>query len=222
MLKPLLTLASRVRQRGITLVELMVALVASLILLAGILTFYASFNKGCMELARSMCLEREMRSTLSFMARDIRRAGYWEQAHESIGETDYCAAGFSDCDGNASGRLQVSPSGERIEYAYDQNQDGVAEQFGFYLDGETIYYLYPEGSESGADMISGDAAPRYTELSFDRVTRPVDVDGVDGSLLIHELVITATARVAGEGEEMSRTLSKTVRIRNDEYAQPSP
>lgn len=219
MLNLITAAASRLRQRGVTLVELMVALVASLILLAGILAFYSAFNKSCMDLARGLCLEREMRATLSFMARDIRRAGFWAEAHERIGADDYCAAGFGGCDGNAQGRWIIASNGERIEYAYDQDQNGIAEQFGFFLDDEAIYYLYPEGTDNGADRISGDEGKRYTALSFVPNTR--EVTSSHGSLLIHELVITATANVAGAGDEMARTLSKTVRIRNDEYVQPT-
>lgn len=204
--------------RGLSVIELLIALTVSLILISGMLTFYISFNQSSFQLAKTVRLEQELRSTLDFMARDIKRAGFWADAHANIGSNSYCAAGYNSCDGASSGQFAISQGGSRIDYAYDQSLDGSPEQFGFFLNNGGIFYVYPGGTDNGADLITEPNNTVYTDLQFGWDDRTVT--GPAGSLEIRELVMTATARLQNDDDSLARSVTKTVRIRNDEYQQP--
>lgn len=208
------------RQQGLSVVELLIALTISLILISGMLTFYINYNKNAFDLAKTVRLEQELRSTLDFMARDIKRAGFWADAHTNIGNASYCHSGYSDCDGSSAGRFNISQDASRLDYAYDQNQDGDVEQYSFFLDNGGVFYAYPGGTDSGADLITEPNNTVYTNLQFDWEDRTVT--GPAGSLEIRELVMTATARLRTDDDNLARSVTKTVRIRNDEYQEPAP
>lgn len=68
---------NRVRQRGLSLVELMVGLVVSLLVLASATTLYITSVRGQSYALRGAKLNQELRAAASLMASEIRRAGYW-------------------------------------------------------------------------------------------------------------------------------------------------
>jgi type II secretory pathway pseudopilin PulG len=75
------------RASGFSLVELMVALVAGLIVTGAVMAFTMSTMKGNSEYVRSTRLTQELRNSLDLVTREIRRAGYDESAlgHLSTG-----------------------------------------------------------------------------------------------------------------------------------------
>jgi prepilin-type N-terminal cleavage/methylation domain-containing protein len=68
------------RQSGFSLVELMVALVAGLIVSGAVIAFTMSSMKSNGEYVQSTRLTQELRNTLDLVSRDLRRAGYDEGA----------------------------------------------------------------------------------------------------------------------------------------------
>lgn len=68
------------RQRGLTLVEMMVALVAGLIVSAAVIAFALASMKGNAEYVQSTRLTQELRNTLDLVTRDLSRAGYNDDA----------------------------------------------------------------------------------------------------------------------------------------------
>jgi prepilin-type N-terminal cleavage/methylation domain-containing protein len=70
----------RPHPRGFTLVELMVALVAGLIVSAAVIAFALSSMKSNGEYVQSTRLTQELRNTLDLITRDLSRAGYNDDA----------------------------------------------------------------------------------------------------------------------------------------------
>lgn len=66
------------RQRGVTLIELMIGMVVGLIVVGGVLTIYIAVLESSGELIKQSRLNSEMSALMNIMANDIRRAGYWE------------------------------------------------------------------------------------------------------------------------------------------------
>lgn len=97
------------RHGGFSLVELMMALVAGLIVSAAALAFFFSGMKSNGEYVRSTRLTQELRNSLSFLTRDLRRAGY---------NDNYMALLASNQPSNLS---KIFISGECIVYAYDRS-----------------------------------------------------------------------------------------------------
>ena len=70
-------LNARARQRGLSLVELMIGLTVGLIVLSGILGLLSGHLRGNSELIRTTRLNNELRGTMDLVVRDLRRATYW-------------------------------------------------------------------------------------------------------------------------------------------------
>ncbi|PAU87578.1 hypothetical protein CK507_08405 [Pseudomonas sp. WN033] len=226
-------------QRGFSLIEIMIGLLIALLLLGGLLAFFISYNRNNLDLARAIRLEQDIRSTLNFMARDIRRAGYWNQAHIQVGSSSYCSQGFfTNCTTlekrfhtlNASGSGVPCPAppstpstnpGNTLCYSYNSDPNDMSsslDDFGFTLRNGTIFYMI-NGVEH---QLTDPNATAYTSLSFNWTEPTVDVLDSDDELLarltLRELEIIASAIPTGETAEFARTVTKKVRIRNDEFA----
>ena len=105
---------------GFTLIEMMLALVAGLIVSAAALSFFLSSMKSNGEYVQSTRLTQELRNSLDLITRDLRRAGYDEKAlgylatGSASGLTHICrtTGGSNTCITNGS-------VGDCIIYAYD-------------------------------------------------------------------------------------------------------
>jgi prepilin-type N-terminal cleavage/methylation domain-containing protein len=82
----------RVRcQGGFSLIELMVAIVAGMIVTGAVLAFTISSVRSNAEFVSATRLQQELRSTVDFISRDLRRSGYDQnylaQMHQPVGST---------------------------------------------------------------------------------------------------------------------------------------
>lgn len=68
------------RIKGFSLIELMVALAAGLIVLSAVVAFLMSSFKGNSDFVQSTRLTQELRNTMDLITRDLRRAGYDDNA----------------------------------------------------------------------------------------------------------------------------------------------
>lgn len=108
---------------GFTLVEMMLALVAGLIVSAAALSFFLSSMKSNGEYVQSTRLTQELRNTLDLMSRDLRRAGYDDDGLKYLGNTN--VSPFTPMCLSTSGAptVCVAPDsvGDCIKYAYDRS-----------------------------------------------------------------------------------------------------
>lgn len=116
---------SRVTTSGFSLVELMVALVAGLIVTGAVLAFTMSSLNTNAEYIRATRLTQELRSVVDFAGRELRRAGY-----------DESAVGFYSQD-LAPGEL---PRVSRFSSVYIKPDAGSP------LTGDCVIYAYDLGS----------------------------------------------------------------------------
>jgi prepilin-type N-terminal cleavage/methylation domain-containing protein len=100
------------RQAGFSLVELMVALAAGLIVSAALVAFTMSSFRSNGEYVLSTRLTQELRNSLDLVMRDLRRAGYDEGALGMLAQ------------GTMSPFAPIHMDGECIIYAYDRNSPG--------------------------------------------------------------------------------------------------
>ncbi len=118
MLRP--TLQLRQSQRGVTLIELMIALVVGLIISGAALALVAAIIKSNSDTVRSTRLTQELRATAEVIARDLRRARSDTDPISNVGTTPLLTAcntidttttgcvtyGF-DCSGSAAGSFRA-------------------------------------------------------------------------------------------------------------------
>ena len=206
------------KQQGMSLIELMVALVISLIVLGGLLSLYLAINQSSFDLIRNIKLEQEMRATIHFMAKDIRRAGFLNDAHLDIGDANYCSLSyFDDC---TNKNTRISTTASSIAFSYDADLNGTPEDYSFSLSNNEVTYLYP-GSGGNAVSLTSAGSTTFTSLTFTLSPEAIQILNSDGTtaseLTIREVTITATAYATGDDPMFARTVTETVRVRNDEY-----
>ncbi len=130
-------------QLGFTLVELMISMLLGLIIIGGVITVFTNTvatNNSTMQTTR---LNQEMRSIMEMISSDLRRAGYFRDAHCTTAARNLSAVATADntscSDGvNAEGAGQNNPfspieignnlaDGDCILFSYDyENNAGTA------------------------------------------------------------------------------------------------
>ena len=65
------------RERGVTMIEMMVGILVGLIVLWGMSTVYVNSARGSRTTTSANALNQDMRAVMDIMVGDIRRAGYW-------------------------------------------------------------------------------------------------------------------------------------------------
>jgi prepilin peptidase dependent protein B len=106
------------KQSGYTLIEIMIALLLGLIVVAATITIYITTVKGSSDVIKSARLNHDLDSALALMVNDIRRAGYWGGAMTGSDSRDnpFTVPDTTD--------LQI-PSASCILYTYDDNASGA-------------------------------------------------------------------------------------------------
>jgi len=124
----------RNKQNGFTLIELMIAMLIGLIVVAATIAMYVITIKSSSDTMKSAQLNQDFGVAMTIMTNDIRRAGYWGGAITG-----------SDSRTNPFNALNVYDFGGNVNacilYSYDADADGVIdteEYFGFRINGATI------------------------------------------------------------------------------------
>ncbi|RLA43371.1 MAG: hypothetical protein DRR06_12310 [Gammaproteobacteria bacterium] len=184
------------RQRGVSIVELMVGIAIGLIILSGVIAVVANTSFSGLENIRAVQLNQQLRGTMDVMRRELQRAGYvdpWTPGAATLAagiDTDAmalfgtvtlggtCSSGVCDC----------------IVYSYDRNEDGAqgigtgtpgtgqntgtSELYGFRLN-SNIIQMRTSGNtlscSSGTWEGITDASVKITALGF-------ELDGADSTV----------------------------------------
>jgi len=128
----------RLTDRGFTLVELLVAMVISLVVMTAIYSTYASQQRSYIVQEQVGAMQQNLRGAIYFMAREARMAGYDPTGSGNFGITDIR---LKDIDDN----LDVNGNSS-LELTIDQDGDGS-------LGGsnETIYYCIYDSPVTAPD-----------------------------------------------------------------------
>jgi prepilin peptidase dependent protein B len=84
------------RQRGFTLIELMVGIVVGLIVLSSALAIYLMGVRGSTHTVRAAKLNQDMRTGMTLMVDDIRRAGFWGEFSQGNANPFTARSGLAD------------------------------------------------------------------------------------------------------------------------------
>jgi len=141
------------KQKGFTLIEIMISLVLGLIVIGGAISIYISTIRSSTDITNSARLNYDLDSVMQLMVNDIRRAGYWGGAIVNSdaklnpfinGTANIQISDYTDADGDA--HLNGC-----IVYSYDANGSGANtlndltddidenEYFGFRLDRGAVW-----------------------------------------------------------------------------------
>lgn len=206
--------SSSTNQGGFSLVEMMVAMALSLILFGGLLNAYVATVKSSGEIMSSSHLDNELHKLLDMMARDIRRAG-------TFGNPQALLSGAVNPFGvDVAGAYTGEAANSCLIFSYDFDYDGVVdtalnedERYGFRLKSGIVQ------SRVGGLDCDADGTPNWENVTASNsysVTglqfAPTTVSATD--MNVREVRITMSAQLVGN-TNITRSLSKTVRVRND-------
>ena len=231
------------KQSGFTLIEIMIAFLVGLIIIAATITIYIATIKGSSDTLKSARLNYDLESVMSLMVNDIRRAGYWGGA---IAGADSFTNPFTI--GNAN--IQI-PTSACILYSYDADSppDGIpdnGEYYGFKLQSGAIKIRSADTADTTADCtgsgwstLSVEENVNVTALTFTPAYKCLNVT----TALSYDTTCAATATAANltTGQKASesrqidivltgqlvndsavtKTLTSTIKVRNDRiFTQP--
>lgn len=109
------TFAGRRRYSGLSLIEIMISLVAGLIVIGSVLSFTASTLQANTQNIESTRLHQELRSAMSTIAADLRRAGWDENAVRAV---DNLSGYSSEFKGIALGTSETA--NDCVVFGYDE------------------------------------------------------------------------------------------------------
>ena len=225
-------------QHGVTLIELMVAMVLSIVVIGGMVTLMGNSLGSSNRTILMTRLTQELRASMNTVSRDVRRAGYWPdiidcfgqgacagaQAFVAIQLTDQDADGNDDC----------------IRVAYDRDGDaalgGVPAEVVFYrhnvVSGVGSIQIKTAGaavdttcSQGGWTDLTDPDTVNITALTFDNANTyntPVSVSATGGVSLIRtrEININMQGNLIAR-TDIAREIEEDIRVRNDFYF-PAP
>lgn len=226
------------RESGFGLIELLISILIGLIVVAGITSLVVATLRANTENMQMTRLTQEMRSVTQLVSRDLRRAGYAQNAVRDFGSGNQATNDFTqvrvfDSDGaeidlTTTGIAEANPA-PCVLFSYDSNEDGVAQagEFrGFRLDADTST-IQVKVSGAAADATCADgtwetltdaATTRVDEFGFS--TRngnpiPVMTDTAGNPILtVRQLIISLDAGLVNDAS-VQRSMRETVRVRND-------
>jgi len=211
----------RHKQKGFTLVEMMISSAIGLIVMAGVISIFATSVAASGDNMKRVRLNQEIRTIMDVMVRDIRRAGYWRDAN-------------SLATANPFATLFVSADSQCLSYSYDVNQAtpalplGNEDNFGFRLINGAVRYRTSStncDTNAGWNLISDPNVVNITTLTFNLQTVCTNLSnptgainctsagGTDTLASMQRINITLTGQLKNDAN-VRFTLTNSVYIRN--------
>ena len=197
-------------QRGLSLLETLIAMVFGLVLLAGLLKFMGVLTESNTLLLKVTRLEQDMRTVMDVMVQDMRRANQFPQAELDLGYPERFLQNqpaLPQIDGQS---LDSGRRGSMISYAY-QEADSKVISGRFSHDARTGTVLMHTGTASAPESITDATFMQVTQLVFKS-----DIAGVKAGamhLVLPVVEITLTAQLKSS-PDIQRTLVDRVTWRN--------
>lgn len=199
------------KQRGLSLIELMITITLGLLLMAALTSVFSSTIGTNSRSLRLSQLQEEATAAMDLLVGDLRRAGYRADAHVLVVDPDNAVADFND-------KLIISEHPDEvlsscITFDYDANSnavhDGAVEQFGYRLrNGQVQRRQAAAGcADAGWEGLTSPDLITVDALEFVLTERMLDV--------VNEQVVEVFMVVSLPNDnQVSRELSTEVVLRN--------
>ncbi len=189
-------------QRGVTLIELMVGLIAGLLVSGAALSFVVASLRTNSETISATRLNQELRGVLDVVARDLRRARYTADPIANIGRGEANIVAPYD---------EVNITGSCLRFSYEDPEPFRA----FYLrqTGGRGEIVFAAGAADGGCDAAGDpiSSPEVDITAFQVVPQGTVV----GPLCTRRVSLVLTGRLAaGPMADISRTFRTQIAMRS--------
>lgn len=220
--------ASRARQQGLSLVELMVGIAVGMFVVAAAVLMVSTQLSDNRRLLAETQVQQDLRAAMDIITRDLRRSGARLLVNAHVGMAGVTAEPLR----NEYAPLTLG-SGTSIEFKYVRNAAQLG-PFGFKLNGGAIETRLTDG---GWQQLTDRSAMEVTAFTVDvedeppiRLTCPractppsgsTDTEACWPQLLVRRITIDITGRPVAY-PAATRSLRSTVRLRNDEVVFNGP
>lgn len=204
------------KQAGLTLIEILIALVISVVITTGIIGVFSSALINTQLILLKGRLDRDLHAVMDLIASDVQRAGHWGSATSSRTNT------FQTPD------VDITVNGSCLMLAYDMNGDGAVndnETIGFALRDAAIQYRASHTSFSCSSTpadwtnLTDTKIMTVTAFTLSKTTVATDIDDVGpGASFIDNraISVTITAHLVNDSS-ITKTISRTIKVYNDKY-----
>lgn len=204
---------NRHRQRGISLIETLVAMALGLLVLTGLLQLIHQLVEGNTTTIKVTRLAQDTRTVMDIIIQDLRRAGSFPEATRDLGDPnrflqDQPAAPLIDGEPIQSGK-----SGSSISYAYS-DADGKLTQAKFLLDTKSGTVQMHTGTASAPETITDAAFMTVSMLTFTPTSVTTQAGALRSQLSVIEVRINARLKLDPSTE---RQLVDRVVLRNETF-----
>lgn len=218
-------------QCGLSIVELMVGVAVGLLIVGGATKLIVDYLVSNKRLLVETRVNQELRAAADLVARDLRRAGYWNNATAGVGGAGAIA------NPHTSGLGAVTSTATSVNYSYSRdaaaqlNGLDAAEEAGFQLAGNVLQMKIAQGNwqpvtdPSTVNITSFSVTAAVPALVNDlssycgclsRLTctlATIAATGTPPRLTIPTFNIAVTGQSVADST-IQRTLNETVRVRN--------
>ncbi len=215
--------------RGLSIVELMVGIAIGLFVVAAASMLVATQLSDNRQLTLETQVQQDLRATADIITRELRRAGHWGRARDSVGApgntNPYGAIAKADdgsafADGDVSTMVLLSYSRSAIEAAENGAVDD-AERLGFRLNGGVVQTQLGNGNWQA---LTDANTLNVTALTFTMNVQPVPLacakpcpgggEACWPQLLVRDIRLDIAGEAAHDSS-VRRSLQSNVRLRND-------
>ena len=193
------------RNKGFTLVELMVGMAISLIIMAGAVYVFTKVSEVSIQEVRAAKASQQARDVMSFMVRDLSRAGYagieWQLNNPS----------------GANSTVNINSKKNCVTYSYNREDSvsGAVKYYGLRFDTANKEIEVPQSNSVSADCTSASGWEGITDPSVLAVNGLVFDCSNNCDDVNKRIDITLSASGASTSDEsMSINLSETAMFMN--------
>jgi Tfp pilus assembly protein PilW len=210
----------RATQQGLSLVELMVGCTAGLFIAAAAVGAFSGQLDDNRRLVLALQVEQDLRATADLIARDLRRAGYWDQATRQLQAGGHALNPYGD----------LAAGDAWVRYAYAPEAGGAPEgeaYSGVKLDQGVVKLLAAEG---GWQPLTDPAVLTVTSMKVTLKTDELRLSascaascaaqdaGSCGPVQQLRSAVIVLSGAAATDPKVQRSLQVTLRVRNDNIA----
>lgn len=208
-----------VKQKGFSLIELMISMAVGLVLTSGVISMFTGSLKNTNEFVSLTKLDQDLQGVMELIASEIRRTGY---------------DGDSTVGGDTDFGVDSNSTSSCILYSYDDDNSGNVgqldsnEKYGIRLTNKVVYFgtsvtNCSAGSWNAVNDVNtieiSDLTFTYSDLCLNLVDNSdcttTTPNSGDKLLWKKQIQVSITGNYTNDSNNFSRTISNTVRLYND-------
>jgi prepilin peptidase dependent protein B len=218
------------RQRGMSVIELMVGITLGLFVIGGALAMLMSNITGSRVLLLEARINQDLRATADIITRDLKRAGYWGNAVKGVTVSFGATAASVNPYTSITCTSCVNGTTSQVEYGYTKGTENDAidatERFGYRVSGGAIQMQVSNGSWQ---PITDTNILNITQFAIIETSTGISVASACNTapttntptLYVRQYDIQLTGQSTADSK-IVRSLESRVRVRNDRLTGACP